>query len=153
MNVRILIMTFLSGIKRKCLMMILHLKGYTNIDRSTVIEGTVSLDKVNPQGVHIGKNCLIAGGTSILSHEHIYRNSNNHFIPYMTDTYIGDRCFIGIRAIILPGVHIGDDCVIGAGCVVNKDIPSGSMAVGVPAKIVRTGIKMTNKATLKDEYK
>ncbi|WP_276962589.1 acyltransferase [Bacteroides graminisolvens] len=153
MNFRILLMTYLSGIKRKCLMGFLHLKGYKNIDKSSIIEGTVVLDKVNPVGIHIGKNCLIAGGTSILSHEHIYRNPDNEFIPYMTDTYIGDRCFVGIRAIILPGVHIGDDCVIGAGCVVNKDIPSGSMAVGVPAKIIRTGIKMSDKATLLGEYK
>ncbi len=153
MSIRILFITNLSSLLRKWRMFKLHLKGYKNIDKSSIIEGNITLDKIYPAGIHIGKNCLIAGGTTILSHEHIYRDPKNDFIPYTTETYIGDRCFVGIRAIVLPGVHIGDDCVIGAGCVVNKDIPSGCMAVGVPAKIVKSGIIMTDKATIADFIK
>lgn len=50
---------------------------------------------------------------------------------------IGNDCWIGRRVIILPGVTIGDGCVIGAGAVVAKDIPPYSIAVGVPAKVVK----------------
>lgn len=49
---------------------------------------------------------------------------------------IGNRVFIGAGTIILPGVTIGDDIVIGAGSVVTKDVPSDSVAVGNPAKII-----------------
>lgn len=148
MSFRIYLIEHLSKIVRSWRIYKLHAKGYKNISKNCVIERGVGLDKIKPSGIHIGEGCLIAAGTTILCHEHIYRDKINPRIPYTTDTYIGKRCFIGVRALILPGVKIGDDCVIGAGCTVNKDIPSGSMAVGVPAKIVKTGLKLNNKAEL-----
>ena len=50
---------------------------------------------------------------------------------------IGEGVWIGSHAVILPGVQIGEGAVIGAGAVVTKDVPSFSIAFGVPAKIVR----------------
>lgn len=50
---------------------------------------------------------------------------------------IGDNCWIGGSSTILPGVTIGDNVTIGAGSVVVKDIPSNSVAVGNPARVVR----------------
>ncbi len=50
---------------------------------------------------------------------------------------IGQGCWIGARAIILPGVTIGDGCTIGAGSVVTKSIPDFSIAAGNPARVVR----------------
>jgi maltose O-acetyltransferase len=52
--------------------------------------------------------------------------------------HIGDAVWIGGGAIILPGVAIGDGCVVGAGSVVRRDLPPGSLAVGNPARIVRS---------------
>ena len=51
---------------------------------------------------------------------------------------IGNNVWIGGGAIILPGVTIGDGAVIGAGSVVRSDVPAASLAVGNPARIVRT---------------
>ena len=51
---------------------------------------------------------------------------------------IGSRVWIGAGAIILPGVTIGDNSVIGAGSVVTKDIPDNAVAVGSPARVVKT---------------
>lgn len=50
---------------------------------------------------------------------------------------IGDYTFIGAGAIIIPKIKIGKNCIIGAGSVVNKDIPDNSIAVGVPAKVIK----------------
>jgi len=50
---------------------------------------------------------------------------------------IGNNVLIGNGTIILKGVNIGNDVVIGAGSVVTKDIPSNSLAVGNPAKVVK----------------
>lgn len=50
---------------------------------------------------------------------------------------IGNDVWIGGNVTILPGVTIGNNVVIGAGAVVNRDIPDNSVAVGVPAKIVK----------------
>ena len=55
---------------------------------------------------------------------------------------------MGVGATILPGVTIGDDCIIGAASLVSKDIPSGSLAVGVPAKVIRSNLEMNQKAIL-----
>lgn len=53
---------------------------------------------------------------------------------------IGNNCLIGMGAILLDGCEIGDNCIIGAGSVVaqNRKIPAGSLAIGTPAKVIRS---------------
>jgi carbonic anhydrase/acetyltransferase-like protein (isoleucine patch superfamily) len=53
---------------------------------------------------------------------------------------VGDRCLIGMGAILLDGVEVGDDCIIGAGAVVSPGtrIPPRSMVLGLPGRVVRT---------------
>jgi hypothetical protein len=55
-------------------------------------------------------------------------------IDVIAPIVVGNNVFIGINSVILPGVTIGDDCVIGAGSVVNRDVPRGTVAAGVPAR-------------------
>jgi acetyltransferase-like isoleucine patch superfamily enzyme len=50
---------------------------------------------------------------------------------------IGAGCDIGVGAIILPGARIGDGAQIGAGAVVTGEIPAGTVAAGVPARVLR----------------
>jgi sugar O-acyltransferase (sialic acid O-acetyltransferase NeuD family) len=50
---------------------------------------------------------------------------------------IGDFTSIGTGAVVIPNIKIGKNCIIGAGSVVNKDIPDNSVAVGVPAKVIK----------------
>jgi maltose O-acetyltransferase len=52
--------------------------------------------------------------------------------------HIGRNVWIGGGAIVLAGVTIGDDAVVGAGAVVTRDVPDGSVAVGSPARVIRT---------------
>lgn len=52
--------------------------------------------------------------------------------------HIGDDCWFGGSVIVLPGVKIGNGCTIGAGSVVTKDIPDRSIAVGNPARVIKT---------------
>lgn len=51
---------------------------------------------------------------------------------------IGDNVYIGTNTIILPGVTIGSNVVIGAGAIVSKNIPDNSVAVGIPANVIKT---------------
>jgi acetyltransferase-like isoleucine patch superfamily enzyme len=53
------------------------------------------------------------------------------------DIVIGDDVWLGARVFVGAGVTIGDGCVVSAGSVVSKDLPPNSIAVGVPARIVR----------------
>ena len=95
------------------------------------------LDKsINPKGIHIGDRSWILNGAFVMAHDHCR--------ALRTDTYIGHDCVVGSNAIIMPGVHIGDEVVIGSGAIVTKDIPSNSIAVGNPAKIIKTNIHVYN---------
>ena len=51
---------------------------------------------------------------------------------------IGDDCWLGGGTIVCPGVSIGAGCVIGAGAVVTKDVPPYSLAVGNPARVIKS---------------
>jgi acetyltransferase-like isoleucine patch superfamily enzyme len=51
---------------------------------------------------------------------------------------IGQKTFVGIGSAVAQGITIGDSCIIGAGAAVVSDIPSNSLAVGVPAKVKKS---------------
>ena len=100
------------------------------------------LDKTNPKGVHIDEYTLIAGGCRILSHD--YSRS------YRADTYIGENCFLGVNTIVLPGVVIGNNVIIGSGSIVTKNIPSNSIAVGNPCRVIHSNIKIGKYGKIAD---
>lgn len=91
-------------------------------------------------GVEIGKNTLLARNVEILSGSHIFKDPTIPIRFQGTDlkkTIIGEDVWLGFRATVLPGVTVGDGTVVGAGAVVTKDIPKYSIAVGVPAKVIK----------------
>ena len=60
------------------------------------------------------------------------------------DNFIGRDCVIGVNGIVMTGVKRGDEVVIGSGSVVTKDVPSHSIAVGNPAKVIKTDVSVYN---------
>ena len=62
---------------------------------------------------------------------------NLQHLGQASEIKIGDDVWLGGNVTILPGVNIGNNVVVGAGAVVTKDIPDNSLALGVPAKVVR----------------
>jgi len=138
----------ISKIIQKIRIIKLSILGYKNISKKSIIESALNLDRVYPAGVHIGDYTLVASRTTILCHEHVKRDCQNIKNPFIVDTYIGEKCFIGIGALILPGVKIGDEVIIGAYSVVTKDIPSNCVAVGNPAKVIKNNIHMNENAIM-----
>ncbi|WP_435254326.1 acyltransferase [Tenacibaculum sp. A30] len=90
--------------------------------------------------VVIGNNTLIAPNVVIVGSNHIFNNPNelikNQGVV-SKGINISDDVWIGANVTITDGVSIGKGCVVGAGSVVTNDIPDYSIAVGVPAKIVK----------------
>lgn len=93
-----------------------------------------------PYLVSIGDHVTIGEGVRIITHDGgvwVLR-AEHPSIDVFGPVSIGNNCFIGAKAIIMPNVTIGDNCVIGAGSIVTKDIPANSVAAGVPARVIST---------------
>ena len=95
-----------------------------------------------PWLITLGDHVLISGNVSFLTHDGstwVFREQENYknVVKYGAIN-IGDNCFVGYGSIILPNVTIGENSIVDAGSVVTKDVPSGSVVAGVPAKIVCT---------------
>ena len=88
--------------------------------------------------VTIGDDCFIGPNVSIYTACHstdpVERNTRQEWAEPVT---IGNNVWIGGSVTILPGVTIGDNVTIGAGSVVTKDIPSGTVAVGNPCRVIK----------------
>lgn len=87
---------------------------------------------VNPAS-KIGKNCNITVGVLLGLNHKVDSEGKSLGFEYPE---IGNRVALGNGVKIIGGVKVGDDCVIGVNSVVTKDIPSMSIAVGSPAKII-----------------
>lgn len=83
------------------------------------------IDDSRPEWITIGDNVTLSFRVTIAAH-----GFDTHGVT------IGDGVYIGCGAVLLPGITIGEYSVIGAGSVVTKNVPSESLAVGNPAKVI-----------------
>lgn len=117
-----------------------------DIGRNCNVSYRALLDRANPRGIHIGNNSRVMLEALIIAHDY----SRGLKGKIWCDTRIGSHCVIGGRAIILPGVELGDHVFVAAGSVVTKSFPSHCMIGGNPAKIIRTGIRISDKTQIED---
>jgi len=91
-------------------------------------------------GIVIGNDVIMGPQVKIFSENH---NFDSQDVPIRkqgesrSGVVIGDNCWIGAGVTILDGVLVGEGCVIAAGSIVTKSLPNNSIAIGVPAKIVK----------------
>jgi acetyltransferase-like isoleucine patch superfamily enzyme len=94
---------------------------------------SAALDKTHPRGVHIGAETDVSSRADIRAHDSIHLQH--------LDTRIGERCHIGVGAVIYPGVKVGDGCIVAPGAVVMRDVPAGCVVVGNPARVVEKDVR------------
>lgn len=115
---------------------ILHHIGEHCVYQSTLLPA-------EPFLVSIHDNVIIGPGVRLITHSasHLiynYEENTNEYVCRHGKIEIHDNVYIGADAIINMGITIGSNCIIAAGAVVTHDIPSGSIAAGIPAKIIGT---------------
>jgi acetyltransferase-like isoleucine patch superfamily enzyme len=99
----------------------------------------VLIDSVHPEAVEIGEDAWLTRDVKIIAHFNP--------TPVLKDVLggkkveevkIGRGAFIGIGAILLPGVHIGEGSLVGPGSVVTRDVPDYTMVAGNPARPIKS---------------
>jgi acetyltransferase-like isoleucine patch superfamily enzyme len=121
-----------------CAVEILRDRGVT-IGRDCRIYSNEMAFGPEPYLIEIGDNVLISGNVQFLTHDggvNIFRKETKNIVGHFGKIKIGDNCFIGFGAIILPNVDIGSNCIICAGAVVAESFPDDSIIMGNPAKVI-----------------
>lgn len=122
---------------------------YTEDDGNTILTGDnthyagrIHIAVTESTTCAVGKGCLFSSDIVIRTGDsHSVLNEAGERINPAKDVVIGDRVWIGYRAMITKGVVIPENCVVGTGAVVTKPIgKSGAVVAGVPARIVKENI-------------
>ena len=88
------------------------------------------------QEITIGEFCTFSWDVQVLDTDFHAVTRDGVELPKTAPVRIGDRVWVGTRAVVLKGVTIGDGAVVGAGSVVTRDVPAGAVVAGVPAVVV-----------------
>ncbi len=129
-----------------------HVHGVDHQPRVSIGDGTlaeIGLHIAAVREVLIGRDVLFASWVFISDHQHGIAGAlppRHAPLEEPRPVRIGDGCWIGERAVILPGVELGERCVVGAAAVVTRSFPAGSVVAGVPAVLLRTVSPETSAA-------
>ena len=130
-----------SGVRLEVLKPVSEAKPRLSIGNHVNIEQDVHI--VCRSGIEIGANVSLGARCVVVDMNHPYEDIHDptkighRLSAQETPVRIGEGTFIGIGAVILPGVTIGRHCMIGANSVVSRDVPDFSVAAGVPARIIK----------------
>ena len=101
--------------------------------------GNFNLVVLDLREVVIGDHVMIGPNTLITTVGHpLSPRKRRGYCAFAKPVRIGNDVWIGGNVTILPGVTIGDNVVVGAGAVVTHDLPANSLALGVPARVIRS---------------
>ncbi len=110
-----------------------------NVSGRLYIYGSITWGS-EPWIISVGDNVHLTHGVKFITHDGgtlLFRDR----VPDLEITKpitVGDNVYVGNDVIFMPGVKVGSNVVIGAGAIVTRDIPDNSVAVGIPARVIKT---------------
>ncbi len=120
----------------KSLRVFFHRLRGVDIGRNVEIGYFCIIGHVHPHMIHIDDCAVITARTTILEHDNAHYYTSGEEVRF-GDVYIRERAFLGIGVVVLPNVEIGSHAIIGALSLVTTDVPSYSVAAGIPAKVIK----------------
>jgi acetyltransferase-like isoleucine patch superfamily enzyme len=121
------------------LIITLHRLRGAKIGQDCFIDPTAQIETAYPENLTIGNDVRITAHAVIMSHikaPHYLRQTG--MIPFLLKPVVlEDHCFIGVNAVVMPGVRVGKASVVASGAVVLNDVPPFTMVAGNPARIVK----------------
>jgi len=145
--IRGLVNRFLHFFARHCypsnVRVVLHRMRGVKIGKNVLIGLDVLIDDDGPERVTIEDDAVVTACCILLTHQRdltkYHRGGSIDALPFREEPILIKRgARIGVGSIILPGVTVGIGAVVGAGSVVTKDVPDYCVAVGVPAKVIKS---------------
>ena len=104
------------------------------IGRDVHIGDSTRLDWSHGRHITLCDEATLAPGVRILCHDASCRRRIGG--TWVAPVTIGKRAFIGTEAVIMPGVTVGEDAIVAAGAVVTRDVESGTIVAGIPARVI-----------------
>jgi len=117
------------------------------------ISTKVFFDRGSGDRIVLGDRCVISNGVKILTHDFSldryyerFQGESDYEVFREAKVVISEQCFIGMNALILPGVTIGAGAIVGAGSVVTKSVDADTVVAGVPARVIGTTAEVWMKS-------
>jgi acetyltransferase-like isoleucine patch superfamily enzyme len=124
----------------------LHRARGVAIGKDVLIGFNVSIDNVYPRLINIGDGAALAGSNILLAHSKPPEHFKGSVESFAAPVRIERNVWIGIGAIILPGVTVGEGSIVSAGSVVTRDVPPNYLVAGNPARHIKE-LKPTETST------
>ncbi|MBM3883465.1 MAG: hypothetical protein FJ387_27795 [Verrucomicrobia bacterium] len=109
------------------------------IGKGCFVDPTAELETAYPENITLGNDVRVTAHAVIMTHikaPHYLREAG--FVPLtLKPVVLEDHCFIGVNAVIMPGVRVGKAAVVASGAVVLNDVPPFCLVAGNPAKVVK----------------
>lgn len=108
-----------------------------------LISARVYIDEAFAWAISIGQHVRFAHDVRVIAHDAAVKHLTGY--TEVLPVTIGDRCYVGAGAVVLPGATIGAEAVIGAGAIVRGEVPAGAIVVGNPARVIGQAIDLRDR--------
>jgi len=118
---------------------VLHRWRGVRLGSDCFIDPAAILETAYPENITIGNDVRVTAGAIIMTHikpPH-YLRDQGHVPVVIAPVVLEDHCFIGVNAVVMPGVTVGRAAVVASGAVITADVPPLTMVGGNPARVIK----------------